>query len=109
LESDLELEKCKSQEFIKEIRRLEKRSKELVTQVEEEQQKVLSLTESHEKLQEKMRKYRGQIEGAEGQVAINLSRCRRLQRELEDAEERAETMSKTLLRSGSVFRYESIF
>ena len=51
-----------------------------------------------------MRKYRGQIEGAEGQVAINLSRCRRLQRELEDAEERAETMSKTLLRSGSVFR-----
>ncbi len=43
---------------------MEKRSKDLAGQVEEEQQKVLSLTESHEKLQEKMRKYRGQIEGA---------------------------------------------
>lgn len=63
-ESDLELERTRSQDYLKEARRLEKRAKDLASQVEDEQTKVLSLTESHEKLQEKLRKYRGQIEGA---------------------------------------------
>ena len=41
LETELEMEKCKEQEFIKEIRRLEKRNKELMDQVNDEQLKLL--------------------------------------------------------------------
>lgn len=58
------MEKCKEQEFIKEIRRLEKRNKELMDQVNDEQLKLLSLTDAYDKIQDKMKKYKGQIEGA---------------------------------------------
>lgn len=64
LETELEMEKCKEQEFIKEIRRLEKRNKELMDQVNDEQLKLLSLTDAYDKIQDKMKKYKGQIEGA---------------------------------------------
>ena len=37
-------------------------------------------------------------------MAANLSKCKRLQRELEDAEDRAETMAKGFLRQPSVNR-----
>jgi len=64
LETELELEKAKEQEFLKEIRRLEKRNKDLMDQVNDEQLKLLSLTDAYDKLQDKMKKYKGQIEGA---------------------------------------------
>lgn len=70
LETELELEKCKEQEFIKEIRRLEKRNKELMDQVNDEQLKLLSLTDAYDKIQDKMKKYKGQIEGAVSLLAF---------------------------------------
>jgi myosin heavy chain 1/2/3/4/8/13/7B/15 len=104
LEAELDLEKCKEQEFIKELRRLEKRNKDLIEQNSEEQARLLSLGDAYEKLQDKMRKYKGQIEGAEELAAENLSKYKKLQRELEDAEDRAENMAKQFIRAASVNR-----
>ena len=64
LEAELDLEKAKEQEYIKEIRRLEKRNKDLVDQITDEQLKLMALTDAYDKLQIKMKVYKGQIEGA---------------------------------------------
>lgn len=109
METEIDLEKTKEQELLKEVRRVEKRNKELMDQVGDEQSKLIALTDAYDKLQEKMRKYKGQIEGAEEQMAANLSKCKRLQRDLEDAEDRAESITKTFLRASSVSRVADTF
>ena len=100
-----------------------------MSQVDEEQAKVLSLTETLSKTNDKMRIYKSQIESAESSAAqgysivlcfnfdvkskishffsfcsLVLTRARRLERELEDAEQRAEVVTTTLIRSRSVHR-----
>ncbi|CAF1134894.1 unnamed protein product [Adineta steineri] len=104
LESELELERARYQELLKDLRRNEKRLKDVLTQCDEEQSKVLSLTESLSKVNDKMRVYKSQIESAESSAAQVLTRARRLERELEDAEERAEMVTTTLIRARSVHR-----
>lgn len=104
LEAELDLEKAKEQEYIKEIRRLEKRNKDLLDQIADEQLKLMTLTDAYDKLQMKMKVYKGQIEATEEQAAANISKCKRLQRELEDAEDRAENITKNFLRANSVAR-----
>ena len=104
MENEFEIEKAKQQEYLKEVRRLEKRNKDLEDMLADEQNRLLSITDAYEKLQEKMKKYKGQIEGVEEQMAANLSKCKRLQRELEDAEDRAEAVAKTFLRAPSLSR-----
>ena len=58
------MEKAKEQEYVKEIRRLEKRNKDLLDQIGDEQLKLMTLTDAYDKLQVKMKAYKGQIEGA---------------------------------------------
>ena len=55
---------------MKEVRRVEKRNKELMDQVGEEQSKLIALTDAYDKLQDKMRKYKGQIEGAVSSILV---------------------------------------
>lgn len=38
-------------------------------------------------------------------MAQNISKCKRLQRELEDAEDRAESIARTFMRASSISRY----
>jgi DNA repair ATPase RecN len=64
LENELELEKTKEQEYLKEIKRQDKRIKDLLEQLNDEQTRLITISEAYEKLSEKMRKYKGQIEGA---------------------------------------------
>lgn len=64
MEHEVELEKAKEQELIKEIRRLEKRNKDLLDQVNEDQMKLISISDAYDKLLDKSRKYKEQIEGA---------------------------------------------
>lgn len=64
LETEVDLLKTKEQELLKEVRRLEQRNKLLMDQVGEEQAKLISMTEAYDKTQEKMKRYKGQIEGA---------------------------------------------
>lgn len=69
LESEIELERARYQELLKDLRRYEKRVKELLSLVDEEQTKVLSLTDSLSKVNDKMRVYKSQIESAEASAA----------------------------------------
>lgn len=64
LETETDLLKTREQDLLKEVRRLEQRNKQLLDQVGEEQAKLISLTEAYDKTQEKMKRYKGQIEGA---------------------------------------------
>lgn len=77
LESELELERSRYQELLKELRRNEKRIKELLLQVDEEQTKVLSLTDSLSKVNDKMRIYKSQIESAEASAAQGSNKTKR--------------------------------
>jgi predicted RNase H-like nuclease (RuvC/YqgF family) len=122
LETEIDLERARYQELLKDLRRNEKRVKELLSQVDEEQTKILSLTDSLSKTNDKMRIYKSQIESAESSASqgescdrlvfvrdracsiLVLTRARRLERELEDAEQRAEVVTTTLIRSRSVHR-----
>ncbi|CAF3576738.1 unnamed protein product [Rotaria sp. Silwood1] len=104
LETEIDLERARYQELLKDLRRNEKRVKELLSQVDEEQTKVLSLTDSISKTNDKMRIYKSQIESTESSAAQVLTRARRLERELEDAEQRAEVVTTTLIRSRSMHR-----
>jgi chromosome segregation ATPase len=106
LETEIDLERVRYQELLKELRRNERRIKELLSQVDEEQVKVLSLTDTLGKTNDRMRIYKSQIEGAESSAAQVLTRARRLERELDDAEQRAEVVTTTLIRSRSVHRNE---
>jgi hypothetical protein len=56
--------KTKEQELLKEVRRLEKRNKDMMDQIGEEQARLISITDAYDKTQEKMKRYKGQIEGA---------------------------------------------
>ncbi|CAF1258268.1 unnamed protein product [Rotaria magnacalcarata] len=104
LETEIDLERGRYQELLKELRRNERRVKELLSQVDEEQAKVLSLTDTLGKTNDRLRVYKSQIESAESSATLVLTRARRLERELDDAEQRAEVVSTTLIRSRSVHR-----
>lgn len=59
---------------MKDLRRYEKRVKDLLSQIDEEQTKVLSLTDSLSKVNDKMRVYKSQIESAESSAAQGTNR-----------------------------------
>ena len=59
-------------------------------QVDEEKNNQIRLQELIEKLQEKIRVYKKQIEDAEEIAALNLAKYRKAQHELDDAAERAD-------------------
>lgn len=63
------MERTRYQELLKELRRNERRIKELLTQVDEEQAKILSLTDTLSKTNDRMRIYKSQIESAESSAA----------------------------------------
>ena len=72
LETEIDLERARYQELLKDLRRNERRVKELLSQVDEEQTKVLSLTDSLSKSNDKLRVYKAQIESAESSAAQGL-------------------------------------
>ncbi|XP_073682422.1 myosin, heavy chain 7B, cardiac muscle, beta a [Garra rufa] len=91
LESELESEQKKSNEFQKGVRKYERRIKELTYQTEEDRKNLARLQELIDKLQTKVKTYKRQAEEAEEQANTNLTKYKKIQHELDDAEERAET------------------
>merc|ERR1712170_178290 len=76
-------------EFHKNITKGERRIKELLFQQEENKKNQDRIAELVEKLQQKIKSYKKQIEEAEEIAAINLAKYRKAQQELEEAEERS--------------------
>jgi proline dehydrogenase len=96
LETELDLEQRHHQETIKEVRKNDRRLKELAFQTEEDRKNQARLQDLIEKLQNKMKVYKRQIEEAEEIASVNLGKFRKAQHELEDAAERADQAENQL-------------
>lgn len=96
LESTLEVEQRHHQETIKEVRFNDRRLKEISFQVEEDRKIKSGLQEMIEKLNNKIRVLKRQIDEAEEIAALNLGKFRKAQNELDDAAERAEIAENQL-------------
>merc|ERR1719156_8051 len=70
--------------------------KELLLQSEEDRKNIIILQESLDKLNEKIKMYKRQLEEQEGISNANIMRVKKFQRELECAENRAEEAESTL-------------
>jgi chromosome segregation ATPase len=83
-------------EFHKNIIKGERRTKELMFQSEENKNNQDRIADLVEKLQQKIKSYKKQIEEAEEIAAINLAKYRKAQQELEEAEERSRLAEMTV-------------
>ena len=90
---ELELElgsiQSKTGENYKAFQRAERRVKELQFQQEEDHKNQGRMSELANKLQQKIKTYKQQIEEAEEIAALNLAKFRKAQQELEETEERS--------------------
>jgi chromosome segregation ATPase len=96
LELELDSEKKNHAETIKILRKKERTVKEIVIQCEEDQKNVLLLQEQLDKANGRLNQYKRQLSEQEGFSAQSVTRSRRIQRELEAAEERAEVAESNL-------------
>lgn len=96
LELELESEKKNHAETIKILRKKERTVKEIVIQCEEDQKNVLLLQEQLDKANARLAQFKRQLSEQEGFSAQSVTRARRVQRELEAAEERADVAESNL-------------
>jgi len=96
MEIELESEKKNHAETIKILRKKERQVKEIVIQCEEDQKNVLLLQEALDKANGRLSQYKRQLSEQEALSAQTITRVRRVQRELETAEERADVAETNL-------------
>lgn len=96
LEAELDEEKRRHAETIKILRKKERTVKEVMIQCEEDQKNIALLQESLDKSNQKIVLFKRQLQEVEGVSSQSVSRVRRFQRELEAAEDRAETAESNL-------------
>uniref|UniRef100_A0A452IZK3 Myosin motor domain-containing protein n=1 Tax=Gopherus agassizii TaxID=38772 RepID=A0A452IZK3_9SAUR len=113
LEGELDIEQKKNAETQKGIRKYERRVKELTYQTEEDRKNLARMQDLIDKLQSKVKSYKRQFEEAEQQANSNLVKYRKVQHELDDAEERADIAEtqvnklRSRTRDGSCCRSDS--
>jgi len=88
LEQDLDIEQRHHQEALKEVRKNDRRLKEIINQAEEEKRSQTRMQELLDKLESKLKVYKRQLEEAEAIAAGCVGKNRKMQLELETAEER---------------------
>lgn len=96
LEQELEGESRRHGEAAKQLRKADRRVKELQFQADEDRKNHERMQDLVDKLQQKIKTYKRQIEEAEEIAALNLAKFRKVQQELEDAEERADMAENAL-------------
>lgn len=96
LEGELDSEQRRHAETQKNMRKADRRLKELAFQADEDRKNQERLQDLIDKLQNKIKTYKRQVEEAEEVAAINLAKYRKVQNELEDAEERADAAENGL-------------
>ncbi|KAI0987251.1 hypothetical protein GJ496_003370 [Pomphorhynchus laevis] len=104
LESSLESINHSYEEAVKNMRKSDRRCKELIFQAEEDKKTQLRLQDLAEKLQSKLKIYKRQVEEAEEVAAMNLAKYRKVTVDLEDAEERADTAETQLTKFRTISR-----
>merc|ERR1711872_322483 len=88
-EMELEGVQSKTSETYKSYQKSERRIKELNFQRDEDKKNSDRITELAQKLQQKIKVYKKQIEEAEEIAALNLAKYRKAQQELEETEDRS--------------------
>ncbi|KAF2898013.1 hypothetical protein ILUMI_08154 [Ignelater luminosus] len=96
IELELDEEKRRHAETIKILRKKERVVKEVMIQCEEDQKSISILTESLDKANQKLMMFKRQLTEQEGMSQSSITRVRRFQRELEAAEDRADTAESNL-------------
>merc|ERR1711994_920545 len=89
LEMELGTAQCRTSDTYKGVQKSERKIKELQFQQAEEQKNQERMTDLAQKLQQKIKTYKKQIEEAEEIAALNLAKFRKAQQELEEADERS--------------------
>ena len=108
LEMELGGIQSKTSETAKGYQRAERRVKELQFQQDEDRKNQDRMTDLAQKLQQKIKTYKQQIEEAEEIAALNLAKFRKAQQEFEETEERAkmaeaQMSTQRAARAGSFF------
>merc|ERR1712012_528047 len=96
LEEMINVEKKSHAATMTELQTKTRQIKELVLQSEEDRKNIIILQESLDKLNEKIKMYKRQLEEQEGISNANIMRVKKFQRELECAENRAEEAESPL-------------
>jgi chromosome segregation ATPase len=96
METALDEETRRHKETEASLRKKDQRVKQMQLQVDEEHKNYVMAQDSVDRLVEKLNIYKRQIGEAESITNANLQRVRRYQRELEDAEGRAEQAESSL-------------
>merc|ERR1712002_235435 len=96
LETELDAEQRRHAETGKNLRKTDRRLKELAFQAEEDRKNMERMQDLVEKLQAKIKTYKRQVEEAEEIAAMNLAKYRKVQHEYEDAGERADVAEGSL-------------
>ncbi|XP_014242008.1 paramyosin, long form [Cimex lectularius] len=96
LELELDEEKRRHAESVKLLRKKERSLKEMMIQFEEDHKNVTLLQEALDKMSQKVSIYKRQLQEQEGVSQQSVTRVRRFQRELEAAEDRADTAESNL-------------
>ena len=96
LEIELGSVQSTTSEAYKSFQKAERRVKELQFQQEEDHKNQDRMTELANKLQQKIKTYKKQIEEAEEIAALNLAKYRKAQQEMEEAEERSKLAENQL-------------
>merc|ERR1711982_16623 len=104
LEIELGSVQSKTGENYKAFQKAERRIKELQFQSDEDHKNQDRMSELANKLQQKIKTYKKQIEEAEEIAALNLAKYRKAQQEMEESEERAKMAGAQLsfARAGSM-------
>merc|ERR1711973_1055066 len=96
LEEMINVEKKSHSVTMTELQTKTRQIKELVLQSEEDRKNIIILQESLDKLNEKIKMYKRQLEEQESISNANIMRVKKFQRELESAESRAEEAESPL-------------
>merc|ERR1711915_194991 len=107
LEVELGNTQTQTSEFVKGHQRTERKVKELLFSQEEDRKNQEGMSELANKLQQKIKTYKQQIEEAEEIAALNLAKFRKAQQELEETEDRAKLADNSMYdirmsRAGSI-------
>merc|ERR1712183_495680 len=89
LEMELGTAQCRTSDTYKGFQKSERKIKELQFQQDEDVKNQERMTDLAQKLQQKIKTYKKQIEEAEEIAALNLAKFRKAQQELEESEERS--------------------
>merc|ERR1711988_511657 len=99
LESEVDSESRRLGDAGKNLRKSERRIKELTYASDEDRKNQERMQALVDQLQSKIKTYKKQIEGAEEIAALNLAKFRQVQAQLADAEERADLNEKALAKT----------